>query len=682
MATNIAQDQSTATSLPTFSFSTAGKDQNQPSQNAPPISQDPNQFQGARQQQGGVAKDSPAYFNTLLERGRKRANPANGKPNGRLGQLPSLSFGLDDITRRAQEIGQRGKESTMKDGVSLSNARSLLGASGVQPGKALKDFQKIGVDLQDRPLVTESFDPDNEKYIRGIQQRGRDAMYRESIDRVNREFDAFLEETIAINFDEQRQRIMEHFGLAPKSSDSSGENDVDGGSFGRSTKKGSNVFADSAGKRSMFGRSGLEKSLLGTPGLGASTSRFFGDESNGTGKSGGARPSEDRFIREKEAQFAEKTKKLNHARDHHAVFPVFNEFAQVEENASGHEPKEIRDAYHALSEIVGENPAITNNSNPKAIKERQYYAEYLDDTLDSRRAITWRKRVISGARQHLERAFYQQMKEIVDKNPKEAQVGGQPTVINIVRAYIRVRAGRRDLAPDNTPLQQIGDNGDFCWILIFYLLRCGFINEAAEYVQNDEAFKSTDRRFITYMKAYASTEDRLLPRKIQGAINGEYQQRNHHGPDNTVDPYRMACYMVIGRCDLANRNLNIQSTVEDWTWLQFTLAREFDRAQTSSDELFGLEQICETVQEIGQKHFQKGSEGSAGGYGTFFLLQILTGMFEHAVKYLHEFAPVSAVHFAISLAYYGVLRVSDPTIAGNELRKCAFCICVSSANHK
>jgi nuclear pore complex protein Nup93 len=51
-------------------------------------------------------------------------------------------------------------------------------------------------------------------------------------------------------------------------------------------------------------------------------------------------------------------------------------------------------------------------------------------------------------------------------------------------------------------------------------------------------------------------------------------------------------------------------------------------------------------------------------------MQILSGMFEQAVEYLHNFNPTSAVHMAIALAYYGLLRVADFTVAGNELRKC------------
>lgn len=84
-------------------------------------------------------------------------------------------------------------------------------------------------------------------------------------------------------------------------------------------------------------------------------------------------------------------------------------------------------------------------------------------------------------------------------------------------------------------------------------------------------------------------------------------------------------------------------------------------------EIFGLDQIRETVTEIGQKHFQKTQVEGSSAYGTFLLMQVLAGMFEQAVDYLHNFNPTSAVHLAIALTYYGLLRVSDFSVAGNEL---------------
>lgn len=321
--------------------------------------------------------------------------------------------------------------------------------------------------------------------------------------------------------------------------------------------------------------------------------------------------------------------------------------------------------------ITGESPQITSTSEPGAVKERRFAEDYLDEAPNSRRAMNLRKRIVEGSRVFLENTFYSEVENVISKNPREAQLGGIPTVINKVRAYIRLRAARKDLAPDGTELQMVGQ--DYCWILIFYLLRCGFVTEAAEYVSQDPGFRSLDHKFVTYMTTYA--QNRRLPRDMQQKINGEYQQRSRNAPDNTVDPYRMACYKIIGRCELSRRRLEgVNQTVEDWMWLQFSLAREDDRAEEVAGDVFGLEDIQTDITEIGQRVFGKGQEGP-GGYGTYFLLQILGGMFEQAVSYLGAYAPVSAVHFAIALAYYGLLRVSDFYTSGEEPCKCLRCLC-------
>jgi len=144
--------------------------------------------------------------------------------------------------------------------------------------------------------------------------------------------------------------------------------------------------------------------------------------------------------------------------------------------------------------------------------------------------------------------------------------------------------------------------------------------------------------------------------------------RTRVAPENQNDPYQIACYKIIGRCELSKRSIDgISQGVEDWIWLQFSLAREVNRVDENAGDVFGLEEIRDTIREIGQRHFSKGAEGM-GGYGTFFFLQILGGMFEQAVSYLYNYSYVAAVHFAIALDYYGLLRVSD--FSANETELC------------
>ena len=229
---------------------------------------------------------------------------------------------------------------------------------------------------------------------------------------------------------------------------------------------------------------------------------------------------------------------------------------------------------------------------------------------------------------------------------------------------------RKDLGTENVELQTLGQ--DHCWALIYYLLRSGLIKEAAHYVaENERAIRSMDRHFAQYMASYAQDRDRRLPRELQARINSEYQQRSRLAPENSIDPYRMACYKIVGRCELSRKNIDgINSGIDDLLWLYFSLAREVNRVEEAAVEAFGLDDVKDIIEEIGQRHFSPGSD-SGLGYATFFLMQILGGMFEQAIAWLYPYNYVAAVHFAIALDFYGLLRVSDFSVSDTELCECS-----------
>jgi nuclear pore complex protein Nup93 len=65
------------------------------------------QQQGQNAQLGKSASSSTlqaAYFDQILERGRKR----NTQENGGLGDLPTLQLGLGDIARKVRNLGTGG----------------------------------------------------------------------------------------------------------------------------------------------------------------------------------------------------------------------------------------------------------------------------------------------------------------------------------------------------------------------------------------------------------------------------------------------------------------------------------------------------------------------------------------------------------------------------------------------
>ncbi len=178
-------------------------------------------------------RDAP-IFSSLLERQKKkpRLRPEN---NGRLSQLSGLNMDLGDLARRAQEIGHRGPKQT---GPAIdSRAHYLLAGSGIAPGQAYKDFQALAPDdiAPVSKAVAQTFADESSAYLRDVRTKGRDAMMREGMDRVYREVDHFIEESLGVDFEEQKVRIMEHFGLAaPKDPDGAG-NPKSGG-FGKTTR--------------------------------------------------------------------------------------------------------------------------------------------------------------------------------------------------------------------------------------------------------------------------------------------------------------------------------------------------------------------------------------------------------------------------------------------------------------
>ena len=650
--------------------------------------QPPKQANQAGQQpstSGKVAQ--PAYFDSLLEKGKKRIRDTNGSST--FGELPGLQLGLHDIARRVRELGAAGAQVTGNKAPD-SKAHYLLAASGVNPGTTRRDLDSL--DLQPTAArdiqVPSDFDPDTDRYVDQLQQQSTLKMIAEGVERAQKNFDAYLDENIDINWEAQRKKIYEHFGLLSKSDERVGgrsylTSPTAKGSFGRSTRRSRNTLGDKSGRsmlnRSVFGPSSLQKSVIGSPSVGSRTESLFADVEAASGSTIGTG---DRFSREKQGRFAEVVQSLNQSRLQEKSFPLLNEFKNVQAQPGGDSPHQLIDAYKALIEIVQEKSAsgpseLLGRNN--AFQERRLAVQYLDEVPNSANQVNMRKVILDGSRRSLEKQFLDSVENLISRNPKEASIGGMPTPVNKIRAYIRVRDAQRNLIDDGLELQKIGDNEPL-WAIVYYLLRCGLAKDAAEYVQeNATAFRAIERNFPSYITSYVKSPEKRLSREYQDRITKEYQHKSRIAPENALDPYKMACYKVIGRCELSKRTIEGWNQYSnDWIWLQFCLAREVNRLEEAAGDVFGLEEIRDTVREVGQRHFQKGQEG-VGGYGTYFYLLILSGLFEQGISYLYSYTYISAVHFAIALDYYGLLRVSDLSVSESELRKS---ICSSSFRTK
>ncbi|KAM7206293.1 putative nuclear pore protein [Rhypophila sp. PSN 637] len=622
--------------------------------------------QSTAQQQQGTSQSTAsygAYFDSLLEKNKKQAEGETA-----LGDLPSLQLGLGDLRQKLRKLGP----TTGKDRPVDGRAHYFLAASGVDPGAAVKDLGSFGLQARaERPQGTSYNEVDVETYLSNLQTKTTLSMISDGLERSVRDFDRFLEDNVTMEWEAQRQRIYQHFGIKPREEAERGATpgrDSQGG-FGRSRRKAGQAQQPqkSTQRASILGRSAMQRSVLGTPSRIGSHAPEFSDvetAKDGAGAASNMTAMEDRFLRDKQGKLADIVHAFNDARQQGQRVYIFDDLAKLESTGGNRHTPYILEAYKAMMEIVGEFP----DDNP-APKERQFAAAYADPNPQSPESVSVRTRILKGANQFLEKQFYKEVNEQIAKYPQDANLGGQPDVVSKIKAYIRLRQARKTLQQDGVELQQL-PNGDYIWAVVFYLLRGGFVTEAAQYVNsNENHFRSIDRTFSGYINSYASSEERRLRRQMQDRCMNEYIQRLRNAPEGSVDPYRVACYKIIGRCDVTNRSLdNIQTDVTDWIWLQFNLAREGDRSRELAAESYGLAELQSSIREIGLKHFPKTpAEDKNSAFGMYFYLQILSGMFEQAIAYLYPFSYVDAVHFSIALTYYGLLRPADANSSGNEL---------------
>ena len=373
------------------------------------------QLQVGQDSRGGQEISQPAYFDNLLEKGRKRTHDTDGGPGFR--DLPSLQLGLGDIAKKVRELGSVGTQTHRGRGAD-SRAHYLLAASGINPGKTRRDLDSLVVQPPTSGMHTPSdWDPDTHKHVEQLQQQSTLRMISEGLERAQRNFDAYLEENVDINWELQRKKIYKHFGLMPKygeASDDLASNSGVKGSFGKSTRRGQTKNALGPDKstlnRSIFGHSSVQKSVIGTPGVGSGNATIFAD----VGEKNAPAPAvpDDRFMREKQRKFAEKVQMLNRARLDETSYPVLQELKGIENQPGGEvsrhafrtpsltdrgnqSPKQLADSYDALAEIVGESKA----------KERQFADDYLDEVPNSAKSMNIRKRIIDGSRRCLEKSY-------------------------------------------------------------------------------------------------------------------------------------------------------------------------------------------------------------------------------------------------------------------------------------
>jgi nuclear pore complex protein Nup93 len=167
------------------------------------------------------------------------------------------------------------------------------------------------------------------------------------------------------------------------------------------------------------------------------------------------------------------------------------------------------------------------------------------------------------------------------------------------------------------------------WALIYILLRTGHLIDAVQFLQTASilsSFQTLEPSFPAYLKAYATSPNRTLPRHLLDRLHVEFNQRIRYYKADEDDPFKFALYKLLGRCDVQKRAMpsKVVATSEDYLWVQLVLARE---NEVSGDK-WGLGDVAKSVVKAGRTAWDRSGQRPEG----YFLVLILVGEYERVTS--------------------------------------------------
>lgn len=562
-----------------------------------------------------------ALLRELLESSRNLPNSSS--------DLGSIQLGMNEIKKRASDLRKHASDEND------TKAHYLLAGSGVNAEDIATELQSINFQPSLEPTDTAypSNEVDIESYLRAKKEENILASIEESVRSTAREFDHFLAQNVTLDWKQRKQQICHHFGLISKQTADASES----------------VHTGSRGGARVWGKYTLGRYVLGpVSGEGEFTDvEFLQPHNQGMGVGSAATSQNAMAAQAKSKKHAAVVTNLNQARLQKRSFAVASEFASVAHNyGTDTRSQQLHDGWKIVARVADED-------EKRPVPERKYAKTYCQREQQSREAIELRKQIVRGSKRYLEEQFFGVVEAEIAKYPHEAHLGGVPSVHNKIRAFLNLKFFKSGqcIKPNleivnNTPV----------WALLYYMIRTGHLQEALDYtLQMEKSFQKIERSFPGYLKAFVNGKDNRLPRETLERLHTEFNQHIRFFDENS-DPYKYALYKIIGRCELSRKAFpEVVATAEDWLWVHLMLTREGDIEGNPLHEKYSLLDLQQMVIQFGAKHFNPNRNNP----GLYFQVLLLSGLFEWAVHYVYSFSQVDAVHFAIALTYYGLLRPID-----------------------
>lgn len=650
-----------------------------------------------KNQDGGISSEQPQrnstskLFNDLLESSKSLPTTSS--------DLGSIQLSIQEINRRARELRSHPTASTTHNGSAIkqehredhTKAHYLLAGSGLQFDevdtslKVLEQNQILSnstlnknapsiatnsgvtsnlstepvgtnIRLASLDLASSSYSTDNkvefteiDNYLKIKKNENILASIEMLLSNAAKDFDDYVNDNLNLNWNERKNIIKQNFGILV-SKKSNQANSL------KSSEKAKILNNDDLMK--FWSKKSTGNRLDGIDLLNDSYSNDSFSKLN---------VNEHYMLRDKFEKNAKIIHRFNNARQQNTKFPLNQEFMSLlSTNSNDLKSRKLLESWKIVESFQEvKNKMSTSLSNPNS-------------STFSRNNL-----VITNARKYLQGQF----KEYVDLLYNKEMDEGLPTNTNKIKSFIEKKlknsaSGVTSTNIDNLTLRNTttnasassGDvwkisnltivNGTPIWALIFYLLRAGMEKEALDVmINNRSCFKKIEQSFITYFKAYIhakSNGDGELPVEFMTRLHNEYNQ--HIKNSLNGDPYRLAVYKIIGRCDLTKKSIpEITLNIEDWLWIHFMLIKE---ESINDTELSNKNVVNDTIyKNYTLEEFQQLilSYGVQKFNNDYLQILLLCGLFEYAVEYAYKISELDAVHLAIGICNQQLLNVSkDP----------------------
>ena len=561
-----------------------------------------------------------SIFNDLLESSKNLPSTSS--------ELGSIQLSLNEINRRTRELRNvRYKDSRQPEDqfsikrnkndqlqqqkpiVDHTKAHYLLANSGVvfddidsslkflQNGDAnkLRRTQTNEQQVSRAPLQQGSGPTEIDSYLRIKKEENILSSIESLLSNAAKDFDSFVNSNLNLDWNQRKNTIRENFGILVnnKTPSNLSQTGLNGGM--------SMDFVSETLKRHAVNPE--------IPVWGNNSLRILNDNNNNESK---LNVNENNLVRGNFETHAKIIYKFNNSRQSGQPLQLTKEFIDLlTKDANNNKNRQMLETWKILDTLNDENQNHLSN-----------------------------KDIVNKSRTHLEKQFLDYVNFLYSKKMDE----GLPTNINKIKSFIDSKLKNTD---NSWKIKNLTiANSIPIWALIFYLLRAGLKNEALEVaISNKSSFKKVEQSFLSYFKAYISSRDGTLPMEFSTKLHTEYNQ--HIKNSLNGDPFRLAVYKIIGRCDLTRKNISsVTLNVEDWLWVHFMLMKDDISEDDPIYERYTFTDFQNIVTSYGPARFTN----------HYLQVLVLSGLYELAIAYVYSINEMDAVHLAIGMASLNLLK--------------------------